>query len=293
MVEKTNSGFSRIETLGQIRFEMGAWNLPSIKHKESQDSVFRSGRDFGVFDGVSGAKNGAEASAVVAETIGQSLRNYSSPPTSIESARKRLLTAYSQANRAILRRQKITDTDMDTTGVFGTLISTESGDNYAVFVNSGDSRLYLFSNGSLIRETRDHNHIYDEYFDPKNTSKYDRIQDKLDNYDGSQSLSPQEKVFFSLRHDIGLTVGSDTLPDVYFIPIKSGDILLLTTDGVSDNFTHNQLESFIEKHKNMSPQSMSQLITSEAQILSLKSSQKEYPRAKFDDMTALVIKISG
>lgn len=70
--------------------------------------------------------------------------------------------------------------------------------------------------------------------------------------------------------------------------ILSGDVLIAMTDGITDNLTWGEIQSLAERKKN-DPEQLAILLASYA---GKRSQETNHPRAKPDDMTAVVVAIT-
>lgn len=177
-------------------------------------------RLFVVADGMGGHSAGEVASNLAAETIEGFIRRTDedaefSWPYGIEPglsfSGNRLRTAVHLANRRIFRAAERYDeyTGMGTTAV-GALIS---GQRMAV-ANAGDSRLYLFSGGSLIQLTRD-----DTW-----------AATVLASQTGTNAAPPPESMRRVLTNVLGAREQADVRMSEH--DLAAGDEILLCSDGL-------------------------------------------------------------
>ncbi len=110
-------------------------------------AVFRQSGCVRVFvgDGLGGYAGGRQASQAAARALEEEIRRGSL------LADERLIQAAAQANRAVRQLQEESQGRMKTTLVFLTI-----EDNRARWMHIGDSRLYHFQSGTLVRQTMDH-----------------------------------------------------------------------------------------------------------------------------------------
>ncbi len=110
-------------------------------------AVFRNGGCVRVFvgDGLGGYAGGQQASQSAARALEEEARRGSLLTD------ERLTEAAAQANRAVRQLQEESHGRMKTTLVFLTI-----EDSRARWMHIGDSRLYHFQNGALVRQTMDH-----------------------------------------------------------------------------------------------------------------------------------------
>ena len=268
------------------QFDISVNTISSDLHPEdNQDFYFKLPNSFGVFDGLGGYKGGRQAAIHASEAIRDVLVGLK-PNFSQDKVINALNDGFKTANKEILDAQKHNGTNEQTTGTYG-FIRQENGKCFLELASIGDSRAYLFRDGNLYTLTQDHNHIRDSYKDLNDSFK---IQEYLDNYDGSTAVSPDLKLLFQNRHSISRSIGSKTsFPDLYTYEISKGDILLLCTDGVSDNLTKNEIESIIAKNQSQSSYEISKNLVLESSV----RSRQRAVRSKPDDMTALVVHVNS
>ncbi len=89
------------------------------------------------------------------------------------------------------------------------------------------------------------------------------------------------------RHELGEALGySDAInPDIYNYKIERGDILILASDGTTDNLTDQEIVKEIKENA-WNPKRAAEAVTKKAHEMSLKTEEK---RSKKDDITTLVI----
>jgi protein phosphatase len=100
-------------------------------------------------------------------------------------------------------------------------------DGIAHFSHVGDSRLYLFRNGSLRRLTRDHTVVQNEIDAGRLTPELARI-------------APHKNI---LTQSVGYHGTVDPVTSTR--PVNPGDLFLLCSDGLTDPLDDNALESLI------------------------------------------------
>jgi len=286
MSESQRIDYAPMPEVSKITLDAGATTKASEKHPDRNEDtclVNLSNRTFGIFDGMGGIANGKDAADISSKVFQSGLSfidtNHTSPPV----IQEKLNAIFNQANKFVLEQQKVIGSNMGSTATVATIISSEPGEYQLCAIHVGDSRIYVLRDGVLKRVTTDHNIIYQE--DPQN---YDYHQNILDNFDGTQSLTLIQKTFYQGRSGISRFIGNPTSkPDFYNIKLKSGDVVLFTSDGVHDNLTTNQLTTLINQNKNLPAES----ITNQIIQKSTEVSRGQKVRSKSDDMTAVVIKI--
>jgi PPM family protein phosphatase len=194
---------------------------PIRKNNEDSFASDESLRLFVVADGMGGHSAGEIASSLAVETIVSFIRRseddteFSWPygvDSSLSFCGNRLRTAMHLANRRVFREAERHDeyTGMGTT-VVGALIS---GSRMAVG-NAGDSRLYLFRDGTLTRLTQD-----DTW---EATARV-----------GEEAEEPARAPARPMRHVLTSVLGAHDHIDIHMneYDLRADDVILLCSDGL-------------------------------------------------------------
>jgi PPM family protein phosphatase len=116
------------------------------QRRDNEDKAFARAPVFVVADGMGGAQAGEVASQIAVETFEQGLPDSGSPE-------ERLAERVREANRQIYERSR---TEQERAGMGTTLTAAYVDDAHLAIAHVGDSRAYMFRDGSLIRLTQDH-----------------------------------------------------------------------------------------------------------------------------------------
>lgn len=177
-----------------------------------------------VIDGVGGYEGGEVAAAISKETINKHLsgvRDYR-----IDGLKQ----ALSLANDAILQAKETgAPTQM---ACVVTLVVADGSQNMAYYVHVGDTRLYLFRDGSLVKLTRDQSFV-------------GLLED-------SGRITEEEAMQHPKRNEIDKALGFvRNLPPDYFetgtVPFLPDDIFLLCTDGLTDLVNATEITKCLSK----------------------------------------------
>lgn len=281
------SEFNKVPETKQIQLEMSSSTVASEYHpNNNEDKCFFNNetKSFGVFDGMGGEADAEEAAKICLKRIGQHLQTVpeKSNRTNVEFL---LRQAYDQANQELLKKSSAEKATIGSTATYGLIYKNEIGNYEAAIANSGDSRAYLFRDGTLTKITQDHSFI--RYHSGAQASELERV---LDNASQASMLTSAQLEIFKKRNMIFNHVGNQNGSiDVFYQAVKPGDIILLSTDGVHDNLTTSEISSIIAGNKDKN----SSLITQELIGHSVRRSKDKSLRSKKDDMTALVIKVNS
>ncbi len=177
-----------------------------------------------VADGMGGRPGGEYASALAAEVIQAHL---SSPEDSVVESGDRMAEAISSANLKVWEASNA-DPEREGMGTTVTALALNGDSAGWIIGHVGDSRGYVFRDGSLRRITRDHT----------------VVQDLLE----SGAISPSSTADHPLSHLINRAVGTEETVqvDIFQGDALPGDIFLLCTDGLAGLMTDDELEDALQ-----------------------------------------------
>ncbi len=167
-----------------------------------------------VIDGVGGYHGGEVAAEIAREQI---LKKFSKQPSAIIP---QMIEAFKEANKEILaRKQK--EKELAEMACVATLVVTDIENNQFYYAHVGDTRLYLFRDGSLVKISKDHSFV-------------GFLED-------SGRLNEIAAMKHPKRNEINKAIGfsDDIDTDESYIetgqsPFLPGDLLLLCSDGLTD-----------------------------------------------------------
>lgn len=170
----------------------------------------------GVADGVGGALAGGRAAQAVVDAVGC----LGDDPTVLE-----LRDGLEGANRTLLAEIA---GDATLAGMGSTATLTVVRDRHVDVVHVGDSRAYLLRSGELRQLTEDHSLVAELV--------------------RAGALSTEEAAAHPRRHVITKAIGAeDTVdPDTASVPTEPGDIVLLCSDGLSGQVSHDEIQRLID-----------------------------------------------
>ena len=167
-----------------------------------------------VIDGVGGYEGGEVAADIAKTSILASLRD---PGSSVDEMMRGVLTT---ANNNIVTEKKNSSANNRMACVL-TLVLVEKGSNKFYWAHVGDTRLYLFRDGSLVKISKDHSFV-------------GFLED-------SGRLGEEEAMSHPKRNEINKALGFEaplTNASEYIetgeSPFLSNDLLLLCSDGLTD-----------------------------------------------------------
>jgi serine/threonine protein phosphatase PrpC len=180
---------------------------------DNEDSMYARAPVFVVADGMGGAQAGEVASQVAIEAFEQGLPDAGSPE-------ERLATRVREANERI---HELSRAEHERAGMGTTLTAAYLGDTDVAIAHVGDSRAYLFRDGKLQRLTRDHSLVGELVRQGKLTEE--QAEEHPQRSIITRALGPEP------------TVEVDT----WSYPVRSGDVLLLCSDGLTSMITEEKI----------------------------------------------------
>jgi PPM family protein phosphatase len=210
------------------RFRSGVATDPGLLRPRNEDrySVDDDRGIFLVVDGVGGRAAGETA----AETAVESIRDYLH--SSAGAAEQRVRAAITAANNAIHAQARERE---EWHGMACVLTLALVEDDRITIGHVGDSRLYLFWNGTIRKLTSDHSPVGE---------REDRAE-----------LSEEEAMLHPRRHEVSRDVGSEprAATDRDFIEtrqcrFKPDAAILLCSDGLTDLLTSAEISAIVERY---------------------------------------------
>jgi PPM family protein phosphatase len=187
------------------------------QRRGNEDSSFARPPLFVVADGMGGAQAGEVASQIAVEAFQQGLPDSG-------SSEERLSERVQEANRRIYDRSR---SEFGREGMGTTLTAAFLDDAHVAIAHVGDSRAYLFRDGSLRRLTQDH-------------SLVDELVRRGKLTEAQAAEHPQRSI---ITRALGPepTVEVDT----WTYPVRAGDVLLLCSDGLTSMIPEDRIEQIL------------------------------------------------
>jgi PPM family protein phosphatase len=175
------------------------------QRRENEDSALAQAPVFVVADGMGGAQAGEVASQIAVEAFKQGLPDSGTPE-------QRLVSRVREANRRIF---DVSRSERERAGMGTTLTAAYLDDSNLTIAHVGDSRAYLFRNGSLRRLTQDHS-LVDELV-------------------RRGKLTEEEAAEHPQRSIITRALGPEpeVEVDTWTYPVRPDDVLMLCSDGLT------------------------------------------------------------
>ncbi len=222
-----------------------------------------------VLDGVGGSVNGQAASRKALEII----ENFIIDDFLGQNKLANLNEAEERLRQLIVETSQRVHKEIDhgaTTLVLAKIL-TDEGRTVALVANVGDSRAYLLHDGKLVQITKDDSIVPED------------VLSKIDHAQQGSDLNDDEYDWFHRRYELTQHLGSGHDIDVHFycVDLKTGDRVLLTTDGVHDNLSFEELEEIA-----ISEGDLARKLAEKAWKHALNN---DTFRSKADDVSAVVI----
>jgi protein phosphatase len=195
----------------------------------NEDSILVD-QERGIFllaDGMGGHNAGEVASKLAVDAAHDYLKDRISMIESDEELLRALDAAIMRAHEAIKAKAA---SDIQLRGMGTTLVALVTKNEKAYICHAGDSRAYLLRD-SLKQLTKDHT---------------------MGEYLVKQKIMSREKVPAQQWHTLTQAVGTgeNLIPDKNKIGLKSGDILLLCSDGLTDMLENVEIAALLKNDKN-------------------------------------------
>jgi PPM family protein phosphatase len=193
------------------------------QRRDNEDSAFARAPVFVVADGMGGAQAGEVASRIAVEAFEQGLPDSGSPE-------ERLAERVREANAQIYERSRA---DRGRAGMGTTLTAAYVDDTHVAIAHVGDSRAYLFRDGSLQRLTQDHS-LVDELV----------RRGKLTEEQAAEH--PQRSIITR-----ALGPEPDVEVDTWTYPARAGDVILLCSDGLTSMISEERVKTILADNDNL------------------------------------------
>lgn len=251
-----------------MKFSFYGVSTPSSEHPDrNEDAIAYNDKDCwaAVLDGVGGTAAGQEASNKALEVIKLRLAKWRKDDDL--QVEERLKSVIEEASLAVSKDVP----DGLTTALVSKIVRFDEEKIFFI-ASVGDSRAYLFRKGALIKITQDDSII------PK------RIAQKFEHVTSADQLNDLEGKAFMLRSIVTQAVGQLETLEIrsYSIVLMAQDKLVLTTDGIHDNLTFDEIEEVAANKGNVA-----KLLVEKAKTRSKES----HFRSKPDDISAIVIEV--
>jgi PPM family protein phosphatase len=190
--------------------------------RKNEDAYFAEAPLFAVADGMGGALAGELASRISVQTLSELVQE--------GSDEERLAETIRLANRRVAERAT---SDPRASGLGSTVTAALVGRGVVTFAHVGDSRAYLWRGGVLTRLSDDHSLVAE--------------------WVRTGALAPEDAAQHPQRSVITRALGADWQidVDVWTTPARTGDVILLCTDGLSGFVDDAAVARTLEEHESL------------------------------------------
>lgn len=277
---------SNLESQEKFEIDFAEESIASFKHPDrNEDAVLadKQSRAFGVFDGMGGHEAGDVASRLAKDTILANL-NRIKDGLSIKEAGEEMVALFANTHQTIVRESR--GRDMGTTGVLLKFYIDDKNKKWALIANVGDSRVYKLAGGGKLNQVTEDDDALSADLSPEDPRRL-KIARALAEAKSASDLTGQENVYFRMRNQITKALGRhDNPPTVMAVPVGTGDIFLVSSDGLHDNLTHSEIEEAFQEENSL--EYIAQTLAQNAMNRSLESKDVSL-RAKADDVSVIVV----
>lgn len=197
-----------------------------IVRSQNEDFIYAPQGSDGFFavvaDGMGGHQAGEVASRIVVDTVVGALEGADPDSITNEELRGVLI----KANRNVWNKA---NSDIKLRGMGSTATAAVFRNSEALIGHIGDSRAYLFRDGSLSQITKDHSYV----------------QMLIDN----GYISKKEALRHPNKNVITRAVGTEenVEADIFAVPLKKGDAILLCSDGLNGLVMDKEIETILKR----------------------------------------------
>jgi serine/threonine protein phosphatase PrpC len=255
-----------------VSLEVGSFSRPKGAVNEDAYLVDLDHLVFGVFDGLGATAQAAQAARLAAEAIRAA---YDQQPDGLDLAGERAFLTLAVGGAGVLIAATL---DGLTTASVVKVCDMGAGMAMALICNIGDSRVYRYTSaGELHQCTLDDSPFGSDW----------ELQRRL-----GEVVTPTgllEYMYFEQRHVMDAALGDRLAdPHEWEVPVEIGDVLIVVSDGVTDNLTFSELRGVLHAGAER-PHQLAHALVDAAYA---RSRQSGHARAKIDDITAVAVAIA-
>lgn len=257
------------------------------KNHPNQDSYLNepTRRVFGVFDGVGGHLAGEVASGRLKSAIDQASTLALERELDPSQNQPLLANAFEQVHAEL--KEMDGEKSPATTAAVLMVAHELDGRRTALIAHAGDSRVYRLRAGNLECLTADDGMPHS---DPDVRRRQQERLARVETDDDLSRLSESDRAAFLSRHRISNAIGGPEMrPHFQTVPIEVGDMFLVCTDGVHDNLSDRRIGELLNAHQD--PDGAAKMVVDAAFAESQQQRARNHPRAKRDDITAIVVRL--
>jgi serine/threonine protein phosphatase PrpC len=279
---------------GAATLEKEVKDQNEYKHIVNEDAHFIDNNVLGVFDGAGGYSGGHIASAIAVDYLRKLLSQNQNPLSDnlpVDNIKQNMDNILRGINTEICKYQS---------EIYGKMASTASivkimKHGKVVIGHAGDCRVYFFEDKdkpTVKQLTLDNASASDSKEDEK--KQWD-LQKKMANL---TTFKTQEECAYMLNRNVAPGLlgrnQNELKTKIYEYNIESSGMLAITSDGIHDNLTDEQIADYLSKNKNNTKEAANALVREAKKISDQYNGSLPAPwlqRPKSDDITAIVIDI--
>ena len=291
--------------LGAPTFVFSQRSVASERHVQRNEDLILIDRQRGlaaVFDGVGGCPGGDIAAQIAARVIRRGWRRFLRErqrlqPNALlqsedhaERTHEALLALLEEAHTRVCAEGPLhPEADgghPESTVALAAFSRAPGATGYTMtYAWVGDSRVYLCRNADSFELLTQDDGLLSALVRLQEISARDAL--RIDQATYPAMLSETERDYFARRNGLSQALGDPRPPEIHIrqVQIEAGDRVLLCTDGVHDNVTHDEIATVLAKARRTN--GATQLVAT-----ALRQSRRDkdaWMRAKPDDMTAVVV----
>jgi serine/threonine protein phosphatase PrpC len=269
-------------------------------HTVNEDQVLEYHKEklFGVFDGIGGHAAGDAASRIAKTTIANYIEYHQAHTTSVEAISQILRDAFRETEKAI-SAEVLKDSTKEGMGTTASVLKVFTDEttkkSTAIIANVGDSRVYKLSKDGQFKQISVDDDIW--YFDYEGSLEHlteeerNKIREKIANAKTTEGMTAEENLAFKHRNSIRGALGGNGGPaftNIFTSSVEKGDRFIITTDGIHDNLTTDEIKAIVSAQNKV--EDIAKNLTQKSLEYS-RQPKKDAPRAKKDDMSAVILEI--
>jgi serine/threonine protein phosphatase PrpC len=258
--------------MGPLPVDLWGASRPKGRVNEDAYLVDPAHLVFGVFDGLGATSQAALAAGLAARAIEAAYRVHG-PGEDPEAEQAFLALAVEGAGSLIASNLR----DGLTTASVVKVCRDAEGNAVALICNIGDSRVYRYTDAGQLRQCTLDDSVFGADWD---------VQLRLAEIEAPATML--DHFYFQQRHILDHCLGQPgDVVRMWETAADPGDTILALTDGVTDNLTFSEVARVLHDSRDRPDLTARRLVDAAHR----RSHQREHPRAKIDDITAVVARV--
>lgn len=263
----------------------------NVSHGDDAYFMLPDKNAFGVFDGVGAATKASEAAKIAARMAEET---FASPEMDQKTSEEIRLATHDLLMRI---SRELTDLGTNhetyqTTASLAYIHEEKDGRKKIVVGNVGDSRVYIFHQGKLRQITLDDGGARMSVGQDGDETRAREVQSILNNAVSAEDLNGEQQWMFRTRNRIHQVLGSaggrKLAPRMHIADVASGDIVFVSSDGIHDPLTDDEMEELLQKNAG---KGTSEIAKSFIEAVKTRNQDDDHMRRKPDDRTILIVQV--